>query len=145
MVGSKPAFLLAYDASCGPCSRFKAAVEFLDAKGRIKFLPLEEAEKSGAIEDIPQSLRYRSFHLLRTPRGPAAGEGIYSGSDALLPLLRLLLPGGDIASRFIEAAPGAKGAISFAYSALSRLQGAGSCALAARRDRDGPEGNLSRW
>jgi predicted DCC family thiol-disulfide oxidoreductase YuxK len=126
MVGSMQDFLLAYDASCGPCSRFKGLVEFLDARRRIAFVSLEEADKSGALEGVPPSLRYRSFHLLRPREGRVDGGGVRSGSDALLPLLRLL-PGGDLAARFVEAAPGAEGAVSFAYSALSRLHDTGSC------------------
>jgi predicted DCC family thiol-disulfide oxidoreductase YuxK len=141
MVGSVPDFLLAYDASCGPCSRFKAIVEFLDAKKRIGFVPLEVADRSGAIDGISPSLRYRSFHLVHSSVGHAKGEGIRSGSDALLPLLRLLIPGGKVASRIVEATPGAKGAISFAYSVVSRLHDAGSCVPAARLDRVRPEGS----
>jgi len=141
MVGSVPDFLLAYDASCGPCSRFKAIVEFLDAKKRIGFVPLEVADRSGVIEALPPSLRYRSFHLVRSHRGPARGGDIRSGSDALLPMLRLLIPGGTIASRIVEATPGANGAISFAYSVVSRLHDAGSCEPEARPDRAIPEGS----
>ena len=132
MTRSMPDFILAYDASCGPCSRFKAIVEFLDAKQRIRFVPLQEADTSGLIEGVQPSLRYRSFHLLDSVRGPGQGEGIHSGSDALLPLLSLLLPGGKVASRIVEASPGAKGMMSFAYSTISRLHGSGSCAPPAR-------------
>jgi predicted DCC family thiol-disulfide oxidoreductase YuxK len=141
MVGSTQDFLLAYDASCGPCSRFKAIVEFLDAKRRIGFVSLDMADRSGVIEGISPSLRYRSFHLVRSPVSPVKGEGIRSGSDALLPLLRLLIPGGTIASRIVEATPGANGAISFAYSVFSRVHDAGSCEPKARPDRAGPEGS----
>ena len=141
MVGSTPDFLLAYDASCGPCSRFKSIVKFLDARKRIGFVSLEMADRSGAIKGISPSLRYSSFHLVHSPRGTVEGEDIRSGSDALLPLVSLLLPGGGVASRILEATPGAKGAMSFAYSAISRLHDAGSCIPAARRDRVRPEGS----
>ena len=145
MVPSTPDFLLAYDASCGPCSRFKAIVELLDAKRRIKFVSLEAADRSGVIEAVLPSQRYRSFHLLRSPRGPAEGEEIYSGSDALVPLLRLLLPGGGFASRIVEVTPGAKAAISFAYAVISRLHGARSCAPAARGEGVDPEESAPEW
>jgi predicted DCC family thiol-disulfide oxidoreductase YuxK len=139
MVAQMPDFLLAYDAGCGPCSRFKAIVEFLDPRRRIRFVSLEAADRSGALEGVSPSLLYRSFHLVHSSVGHAKGEGIRSGSDALLPLLRLLIPGGTIASRIVEATPGAKGAISFAYSVVSRLHDAGSCEPAARPDRARPE------
>src|SRR4029077_5263616 len=103
-------FLLAYDANCGPCSRFKRMVEFLDAKRRIRFVSLEGADGSGVLESVPPPVRYRSFHLLRVWRGRTDGGGIRSGSDALLQLLRLL-PGGNVASRLVEAVPGAEGAV----------------------------------
>jgi predicted DCC family thiol-disulfide oxidoreductase YuxK len=118
-------YILAYDAGCGPCSRFKAVVDFLDAKGLIEFVTLEHAEKAGTLEDIDPSLRYRSFHLMAPGRGPL------SGADALLPLVKLLLPGGRVISKAIEVIPGSRRSISFGYSALSRLHDAGACGTTA--------------
>jgi len=116
--------LLAYDAGCGACSRFKAVVEFLDARGTIEFLSLGQAEELGALEPIDSSRRYRSFHLI------APGLGVLSGADALLPLACMLLPMGGIVTRVLEAFPGCRRAISFGYSTLSRLHGAGACGIA---------------
>jgi predicted DCC family thiol-disulfide oxidoreductase YuxK len=112
--------LLAYDAGCGPCSRFKALVDLLDARGVIGFASLRDAEEAGALKGVSPSLRYRSFHLI-SPGGDAL-----SGADALLPLVKLL-PGGRAVSRFLEAVPGSRRAISFGYSALSRLHDTGAC------------------
>jgi predicted DCC family thiol-disulfide oxidoreductase YuxK len=119
-------YLLAYDAGCGPCSRFKAVVDFLDARGTIEFASLKQAEEVGALETINPSLRHRSFHLI------ASGQRALSGADALLPLVRLLLPGGGVVSTALETLPGCRRAISFGYSALSRLHDAGACGKAAQ-------------
>ena len=113
-------YLLAYDAGCGPCSRFKALVEFLDARGAIGFASLREAEESGALDGVSPSLRYRSFHLISPRNGPV------SGADALLPLVKLL-PGGGVVSKVVDATPGSRRAIAFGYSALSKLHDAGAC------------------
>jgi predicted DCC family thiol-disulfide oxidoreductase YuxK len=119
-------YLLAYDAACGPCSRFKAVVDFLDARGLIEFLSLRQAEEAGALESVAPSLRYDSFHLV------APGKRALSGAEALLPLVGLLLPGGKAISRVLEAIPGSGRAISFGYSTVSRLHYAGACGTAAR-------------
>jgi predicted DCC family thiol-disulfide oxidoreductase YuxK len=120
-------YLLAYDAECGPCSRFKAVVDFLDARGLIDFASLRQADEAGALESIAPSLRYGSFHLI------AQGRPVLSGADALLPLVGLLLPGGGAFSRVLGAIPGCRRAISFGYSTLSRLHYAGACGTAAAR------------
>jgi predicted DCC family thiol-disulfide oxidoreductase YuxK len=119
-------YLLAYDAGCGPCSRFKAVVDLLDAKGLIEFVSLRHAEEVGALDGIDSSLRYRSFHLI------SPGQGALSGADALLRLVKLLLPGGGVFSKVLEGVPGCRRAISFGYSVLSRLHDAGACSPAVR-------------
>jgi predicted DCC family thiol-disulfide oxidoreductase YuxK len=118
------AYLLAYDADCGPCSRFKAIVDFFDARGVIEFTSLKQAEEAGALGTIDSSLRYRSFHLVMS------GQGVLSGADALLPLVKLLLPGGGVVSRALAATPGFGRALSFGYAALSRLHDVGACSAA---------------
>jgi predicted DCC family thiol-disulfide oxidoreductase YuxK len=112
--------VLAYDASCGPCSRFKAVVEFLDARKRIRFVALETADGSGLLDGLAPGLRFASFHLV-PPAGARPGVGVWSGSEAILPLMRLLAPWGREVSRVVEAVPGAKLAVRASYSALSRL------------------------
>jgi len=101
-------------------------VAFLDARRRIEFVSLGQAEETGALEDVEPSLRHRSFHLI--PRVEAAS----SGADALAPLARLLLPGGSVVSMALEAIPACRRAISFCYSTLSRLHDTGRCGTAAR-------------
>ena len=112
--------VLAYDASCGPCSRFKAVVEFLDARKRVRFVSLEAADRSGLLANVAPGSRYSSFHLILRS-SPARHSDPKSGSEALPSLLRSLSPWGSVVSRAIETVPGGMKAASFAYSTLSRL------------------------
>lgn len=110
--------MLAYDASCGPCTTFKGVVDFLDALGRIEFLSLQEAEGSGLMNEIEPSSRYASFHLF-SPASAGRRKAL-SGPDALLPLARALCPSRTVATA-IERAPGGSRLLGSAYSVLSRL------------------------
>lgn len=143
MAPRAPLHVLAYDEHCGPCSRFKAAVELLDARGRIRFVPLEAAEGSGLMAGVPQSRRYSSFHLFSRAPGASSWDA-RSGAEALLPLARALSPSG-VASRMAERAPGVEAAASFVYSALSRLHG--RCPVRVGAGVARPEGPLdtSGW
>ena len=118
--------LIAYDAECGPCSRFKALIRFLDARGRLEFASLREADEAGALSDVEPSLRYRSFHLV------SSGRQVRSGSEAIIPLLGLLVPGGERLTNSLEIVPGFHRAMTFGYATLSRLHDTGSCGTAAR-------------
>jgi hypothetical protein len=71
-------YIIAYDADCVPYSRFKHIVDLLDIYEIIDFISLKEADKSGLLDQVPQSIRFKSFHLLN-PSGD-----IKSGPDALL-------------------------------------------------------------
>ena len=114
-------FVVAYDASCGPCSTFKRALELLGGRGRLRFVPLDRAERSGLLDSVEESSRYSSFHLLRLGSGGAGAEAVWSGAEAILPLAGVLHPVGAAASRLARRVPGATGATAFAYSALSSL------------------------
>jgi predicted DCC family thiol-disulfide oxidoreductase YuxK len=100
-------------------------VDLFDARGRIEFASLKRAEEQGSLDAVDRSLRYRSFHLVARPAGIT-----WSGSDALLPLLAVLLPGGSLISRSLSGLPGCRRALSLFYSTLSRLHGAGECKAA---------------
>src|SRR5919108_4625148 len=117
-----PSHLLAYDADCGPCTRLKCLVDFLDAYHTIDFLSLTDANKRGLLNRIPESLRFESFHLISTK-----GE-VQSGSDALLDLIGLF-PLGRAISKIIMFFPGGKQMIKFLYDTFSRLHNASSCHL----------------
>lgn len=77
-------YVMVYDADCGPCTRFKDAISFLDIHNRIDFIPLIEADRIGFLNQIPRSLRFKSFHLISP-----AGE-IRSGDNAVIDLIGLL-------------------------------------------------------
>jgi len=110
--------VLAYDADCGPCSKFRAVVGFLDARRHIDFVDIEDADRSGLLDGVPQARRYASFHIVAR-HGIAAGtNGVASGSSAILHLVWALSPP---ASRLVRRVSSLEAALRFGYSALSRL------------------------
>lgn len=115
-----PHSIVAYDADCGPCSAFKAAVEFLDFRRKVTFTPLHLADEVGLLDAMDKPSRYRSFHLV-SPSGE-----VRSGAEALLPLARLVLPGGR-ALESLGSVPGVEAALRFGYTTLSRLHDQGAC------------------
>jgi predicted DCC family thiol-disulfide oxidoreductase YuxK len=117
-----PSYLLAYDADCGPCTRFKHLVDFLDAYHKMAFLSLTEANERGLLNRIPESLRFESFHLIST------NGDIQSGSDALLDLIGLF-PLGRAISKIIIFFPSGRQLVKFLYYTFSRLHNASSCHL----------------
>ena len=115
-------YLLVYDDGCGPCTRFRDAVDLLDAARRLDYAGLEEADRSGRLDPVPPSRRHRSFHLV-SPRGQ-----VWSGASALPPLAALL-PGGRATSSALRVPP-VFSAAAFVYATFSRLHDSGSCAYA---------------
>jgi predicted DCC family thiol-disulfide oxidoreductase YuxK len=116
----KTRYTLAYDEDCGPCTKFKRAIEFFDAHDAIEFVSLVQANELGLLDAIPEHLRFRSFHLI-APTGR-----VESGANALRGLIRLL-PSGWLASEFIFSTPSGRRLATFAYSSLSRLHDRSSC------------------
>jgi predicted DCC family thiol-disulfide oxidoreductase YuxK len=110
--------VLAYDAGCGPCSKFRAVVGFLDARRHIDFVDIEDADRSGLLDGVPQALRYASFHIVARQSTGAGANGVASGSSAILPLVWALSPP---ASRVLKRVSSLEAALRFGYSALSRL------------------------
>ena len=115
-------YILAYDAYCGPCRRFRRAVDILDKHEKIDFISLTNADQAGLLDKIYAPLRYKSFHLI-FPDGE-----ITSGSDALLKLIGIL-PGGKIISQLIDCLPGGKQSIRFIYATISRLHDVTLCSI----------------
>ena len=113
-------YVLVYDADCGPCTRFRKAVEFLDTKGRMGYMGLAEADRAGVLDSVSPGRRRRSFHLA-SPSGT-----VWSAADALAPLCALL-PGGRPLSAALAMCPPVSSMASFVYGAFSRLHDAGSC------------------
>jgi predicted DCC family thiol-disulfide oxidoreductase YuxK len=114
-------YILAYDADCGPCTRFRHAVDILDKYQKIDFISLTKADQKDLLEKIPASMRYNSFHLIFPNRGE-----VKSGSDALIKLVAIL-PGGRVISPIINYFPGAKQIVHFIYTQFSKLHDSGSC------------------
>jgi|SRR5918911_4856704 predicted DCC family thiol-disulfide oxidoreductase YuxK len=117
---SSTKYILAYDADCGPCTRFARTVDSLDKYEKIDFISLTMADKQGLLDRIYAPLRYKSFHLI-LPNGEAK-----SGSEALLELIAIL-PKGKIISHIINYFPGGKLIVKFIYNRVSRLHDTGSC------------------
>jgi predicted DCC family thiol-disulfide oxidoreductase YuxK len=118
--GSSSKYILAYDADCGPCTKFRRIVDILDKYERIDFISLTKADEEGLLDNIPVRQRYKSFHLISPKREPK------SGSEALLELVAIL-PGGKIISPIINNFPGGKKGVQFIYKRFSRLHDRGSC------------------
>ena len=111
---------MAYDADCGPCTRFKEVVQVLDRYHRVDFLSLINADQMGLLDSIPQSLKYKSFHLI-SPNG-----SIWSGAEAL-PILVNLFPLGKSMSKVFMTTPIGKRITEFVYLKFSKLHDSGSC------------------
>jgi predicted DCC family thiol-disulfide oxidoreductase YuxK len=116
-------YILAYDADCGPCTRFRHAVDIFDIYQKIDFISLTEADQKGLLDKIPASMRYKSFHLISPDR-----EEVKSGSDALIKLI-VILPGGRVMFPIINYLPGGKWIVHFVYTKFSRLHDRGSCSI----------------
>jgi predicted DCC family thiol-disulfide oxidoreductase YuxK len=113
-------YIIAYDADCGPCTRFARVVDLLDRYEKIGFISLTRADQQGLLDKISVPLRYRSFHLI-SPNGETK-----SGSEAVLGLVAIL-PGGKIISPIINYFPGCKSIVRSIYNRLSKLHDRGSC------------------
>ena len=112
-------YRLVYDGDCGICTSFKNAVALLDRSHRIRSVTIDSAEDSGALEDIPVSLRRASFHVI-TP-----GGNVISGANAI-PYLAAVLPGGSVLRRAAEVPPVARYVRSL-YGAFVSRHNSGSC------------------
>ena len=125
-------YLLVYDDGCGPCTRFRNAVGFLDVRRRLDYVGLDEAGRSGVLDSVPVPSRHRSFHLV------SPGGRVWSGASALPPLAGLV-PGGGAVSEVMKVPP-VFAAASFVYSVLSRLHDSGYCGRPGRRETATPAG-----
>src|SRR5690349_22440001 len=109
----KKEYVVAYDASCGPCTRFRQLVDALDKRDKIDFMSLVKADEKGLLDSVRDDLRYKSFHLIFLPSGY-----VKSGSDGLVGLIAIL-PGAKIVSPMIKYFPGGKHMVRSIYAMLS--------------------------
>ncbi len=129
-IPSKKEYILAYDAGCGPCTRFRHLVDILDRYDRIEFMSLVNADQKDLLDEVPPDLRYKSFHLISMRSGQ-----VKSASDGLLELIAIL-PGGRLASPVIKFFPRGRQTVRFIYTMLSRLHDGGSCNFNNNNDKN---------
>ena len=115
-------FIVLYDADCGVCTRFKKALDFLDAHRNLDFMSIDRAEQTGLLDSLPDWKRHRSFHLV------LPDKRIESGDKALPTLIRLL-PAGRPVVKMIVSAPKGQRMLNFVYATVSRLHEVGSCKM----------------
>ena len=115
-------YIVAYDIDCGPCTKFKQVVDYLDIYNKIDFLSLKEANSNGMLEPIPEHLRFQSFHLV-FPDGQ-----VLSGADALLNLIEFL-PAGTYLTKMIRKLPYHKRLVIYIYKKFAQLRNYSSCNL----------------
>ncbi|HKW05923.1 MAG TPA: DCC1-like thiol-disulfide oxidoreductase family protein [Nitrososphaerales archaeon] len=123
-------FLLIYDSDCGPCTRFKRIIEFLDTHDRFRYESLVRSDKLGLLNSIPMAERHRSFHLI-------SPEGRVSSGALAIPALLCQLPLGGIASTLVTKAPGGIRLVGLVYSTFSRLHEGSSCNYSHRYSAGG--------
>jgi hypothetical protein len=86
----------------------------------MDYIGLDEADRSGLLEQVPLARRHRSFHLV------APSGRIWSGAEAL-PKLIGILPGGKVPSVAISKVPPLTSATGFVYGVFSRRHDSGAC------------------
>ena len=119
--------ILAYDSDCGPCTKFSHLIDRLDRYDKIDSLPIYVAAKNGLLDKVPQSLHYKSFHLILSD-----GQ-VKSGAEGVLQLIAIL-PMGRITFPFVNYFPGGKHLVRFVYGRLSKSHNEGSCAINDKRN-----------
>jgi len=104
-------YLLFYDADCGLCTFFRNWVHRLDARGRVRSIPLASPEADPFLGNLDADRRSASMHVIG-PDGIRVSEG--SG------LLRLLeaLPGLRGFSRLAQSSERGVVAAELAYTLL---------------------------
>jgi predicted DCC family thiol-disulfide oxidoreductase YuxK len=112
--------ILVYDSDCGPCTKFKNVVSFLDPRRTLSFASLVEADRLGLLNGLPQNVRYKSFHIITPVQSPR------SGAEAL-PRLFGLIMGGTHVERAVRSIPFGFQVISSVYRVLSRVHDSGTC------------------
>lgn len=120
--------VLAYDADCGSCTRFKEFVDFVDLRHRIAFVSLIEADDSGLLDAIPPAERHTTFHLVL-----ADGE-VLSGAAAVIRLVGTL-PGGAPFAKLLSLTPGGVRLVSVVYASFSRAHDGSACSYPRTRSR----------
>ncbi len=116
--------VLVYDAECGFCRWAVRQLLRWDRAHRIRPCALQDPQAARWLAGVPAEVRAGSWHLV-TPQGR-----VYSGGQAVAPLLRLL-PGGRWPAAVAEALPGTVERlyrwVARHRARLGRLVGEGPC------------------
>lgn len=91
--------LVLYDEDCGFCRWSADRLRAWDRAGGLAFRSIQAAEPDGILDALDAHARYASWHVV-TPDGR-----LWSGGDAVPPLMRRLPGGGPIAA-MASVAPG---------------------------------------
>lgn len=111
---------MAYDADCGPCTRFRHFVHLIDRRGEVDFVSLVDADDSGLLDKLPEIERHTAFHVI-LPNGK-----LLTGAEAVPPLLQLL-PGGRVFSKLITSSPEGRLVVSIVYEGFARGHNGSAC------------------
>lgn len=84
--------MVLYDRDCGFCRWSLAKVLAWDRGHRLRPVALQDAHAKGLLGDISHERMFASAHLVTLE-----GE-VYSGGDAVVPILRLLPGGAPVAA-----------------------------------------------
>jgi predicted DCC family thiol-disulfide oxidoreductase YuxK len=104
--------VLFYDAGCPACRLFARLMLVADTERRIRTAPLDSEEADRLLGDLPEGVRFGSFHLVVGDRRVGAGPGI----GLLLEQARLTRPLG----RLVHRSDLARRAAAAMYDVLSR-------------------------
>lgn len=83
--------LVLFDEDCGFCRWAADQLRAWDRAGALAFRSIQAAERDGALDALGRDARYASWHVV-TPDGR-----LWSGGDAVAPLMRRLPGGGLVA------------------------------------------------
>ena len=112
--------ILVFDSGCGPCTRFKNAISFLDTREKMRYVGLDNADQEGLLQAVPANLRHRSFHLV-------SSDGQAWSGAAAFPELARLLPAGRLSGALLQRSVLASRAAGWLYLVFSRLHDVGAC------------------
>jgi predicted DCC family thiol-disulfide oxidoreductase YuxK len=121
-----PDHVLIFDGDCRFCGRCIALLGRWDRRGRLRFVPFQDARALATLPPIPHQRLEEAMHLV-TP-----DARVWPGADAVPPMLKVL-PGGRLVS-WIFAVPGVPRLAAAIYRMVARNRhrlgcGSATCTL----------------
>lgn len=114
-MGSPRGLILFYDAGCRGCRLFARLALAADIRKSVRTAPLDSAEGDRHLGHLSSKERFGAFHLL-------TGERLFSGAEAVGPLLEVLPPARPL-GRLIRRSRTARRLAAAGYELLSRNRG----------------------